>query len=194
MSAWLSLVYVLARPLAAARVSPHAVTVAGPLLASAAVWCAAAGGRWLLLGAGAVAASGVADGVDGAVALLRARASGFGSVLDSIADRLGEAAYGLALWLAGAPGLLAGGAALTGYLQEYGRARATAVGMPEIGVVTVAERPTRVLVTVLTLVAVGLVPTRAGPLSTAGAGVWVALGIVGLVQLLVAVRRRLRDV
>jgi CDP-diacylglycerol--glycerol-3-phosphate 3-phosphatidyltransferase len=50
-------------------------------------------------------------------------------------------------------------------------------------VVTVGERPTRVIVAVAGLVV--------GPLLTVAAGAWLVLGVAGLVQLAVAVRRGL---
>jgi hypothetical protein len=54
-------------------------------------------------------------------------------------------------------------------------------------VVTVAERPTRVILAVI-----GLVAGLAGPGAvTVVAGMWAALGAAGFVQLLRAVRRRL---
>ena len=48
---WLRLAYALARPLARIGTGPNTVTVAGLLVALAAVPVAASGGRWLLLAA-----------------------------------------------------------------------------------------------------------------------------------------------
>ena len=98
----------------------------------------------------------------------------------------------VALWLLGAPGWACwtgGGLAL---LHEYVRARAAAGGMAGIGVVTVSERPTRVIVTAAFLLGAGLFPGAAIAWATAGAAVWVVLGGAGLAQLLIVVRRRLR--
>jgi CDP-diacylglycerol--glycerol-3-phosphate 3-phosphatidyltransferase len=171
-------------------VPPDLVTTLGVLVSGAAVGVAGAGGRWLLLSAFAVAASGLLDGVDGAVAVLTDRATRWGFVLDSVADRLSDLGYLLTLWLAGAPGWLcaAGGALML--LQEYLRARAAAAGMSEIGVVTVSERPTRVIVTAAFLLGAGLFGDDVW--ASLGAAGWVALGIVGLAQLLPVVRRALR--
>lgn len=187
---WLRLTYVLARPLAGAGVSPHALTGLGVLLAGLAAGCAWAGGRWLLVAALLVAASGVLDGLDGAVAVLRGRATRWGFVLDSVADRVGDALYAVVLWLAGAPGEVAAAGAALALLQEYARARAGAAGLAEIGVVTVWERPTRVIVTVAFLAATGaFLDERWAGL---GAWLWVGLGVVGLTQLLFALHGRLR--
>jgi len=191
VTGWLSLTYLLARPVAAAGVSPDLVTLAGLLVTGAAADLAWVGGGWALVGGLVVVVSGLLDNVDGAVAVMTGRDSRFGSVLDSVADRVGDGLYVLALWLVGAPAGLAVLAGSLTLLQEYARARAGAVGMSEIGVVTVAERPTRVIVTAGTLAVAGLLPDRAAHAGLVGALVWTALGAVGLVQLLVVARRRL---
>ena len=76
-------------------------------------------------------------------------------------------------------------------LQEYTRARAVAGGMSEIGVVTVWERPTRVVVTVMFVLGAGIYGAAAATWAAWGAYAWVGLGAVGCVQLIVVVRRRL---
>ncbi len=188
---WLALVYVLAAPLARRRVPPDAVTMLGALAAGAVVWLGALGGRWVLAAAAVVVLSGLLDNLDGAVAVLTDRATRWGYVLDSVVDRVCDALYLVALWVVGAPPwvcVLAG--ALTG-LQEYARARAGAAGMSEVGVVTVSERPTRVIVTAMFLLGAGLSPPSAAQWATWGAYAWLALGVVGLVQLLATIRRTL---
>jgi phosphatidylglycerophosphate synthase len=186
---WLSLSYAVARPLAVARVSPDLVTLLAVLLAAAALGPAAAGGWWLLLAAAMVVLSGLLDNVDGAVAVLTGRATPWGAVLDAVADRVADLLFLAALLLAGAPVVACalGGALM--FLLEYLRARAAAAGLTDVGVVTVWERPTRVIVTAAFLVAGAVV---GDPWPALGAWAWVGLGAVGLVQLAVAVRRRLR--
>lgn len=185
---WLSLAYVLAGPLARARVAPDLLTVLGVLVATGAAALATGGGWWLLGGALAVVLSALLDNLDGAVALLTGRTTRWGHVLDSVADRVSDVLYAVALWAAGAPGeLCAAGAALM-FLQEYARARAAAGGMAEVGVVTVWERPSRVIVTAAFLATAAAL---GDPWPALGASAWVGLGAVGLVQLLVVVRRRL---
>jgi phosphatidylglycerophosphate synthase len=190
---WLALMHRLARPLARLGVGPDPITIAGLLVAIVAAPVASGGGRWPLLAAGLVVISGLVDNLDGAVAVLTGRATGWGFVLDSVCDRVADAGYLVALWLAGAPGWLAVlGGGLAG-LQEYLRARAGAGGMAEVGVVTVAERPTRVIVTAMFLLAAGVYPDAAAGWAGAGAALWAGLGLIGFGQLAVAVRRRLRD-
>jgi CDP-diacylglycerol--glycerol-3-phosphate 3-phosphatidyltransferase len=134
--------------------------------------------------------SGLLDSVDGAVAVITSRASRWGAVLDSLADRGSDLLYLLALWLAGAPaGLCVAGGVLM-LLQEFARARAGGQGLTEIAVVTVWERPTRVVVTAVFLLAGGVLDDDLWP--TLGAAAWVGLGLVGLAQLLVVLRRTLR--
>jgi phosphatidylglycerophosphate synthase len=186
---WLSLSYAVARPLAVARVSPDLVTLLAVLLAAAALGPAAAGGWWLLLAAAMVVLSGLLDNVDGAVAVLTGRATPWGAVLDAVADRIADLLLLVTLLLAGAPVVACalGGALM--FLLEYVRARVAAAGLTDVGVVTVWERPTRVIVTAAFLVAGAVV---GDPWPALGAWAWVGLGAVGLVQLAVVVRRRLR--
>ncbi|HSK25532.1 MAG TPA: CDP-alcohol phosphatidyltransferase family protein, partial [Jiangellales bacterium] len=167
------------------------VTLTGLLVSVGAVAAAWAGGRWALLAAAVVVLSALLDNLDGAVAVLTDRSSRWGYVLDSVVDRLSDGCYLVVLWLLGAPAWLCvvGGALMA--LQEYSRARAAAAGMDEIGVVTVWERPTRVIVTAMFCLGAGLYVDAATGWATAGAAAWVVLGLVGLTQLLLVVRRRL---
>lgn len=188
---WLRVVYVCARPFAALRVPPDVVTFLGAAVSGVVVWLAALGGRWVLLAVVLVVVSGLLDGLDGAVAVLTDRVTRWGHVLDSLADRCSDGLYLVALWLVGAPAgvCVAGGAAAV--LLEYTRARAGAGGMSEVGVVTVAERPTRVVITAAFLLGAGLYVSDAAAWASAGAWAWLGVSSVGFVQLLVVVRRRL---
>jgi CDP-diacylglycerol--glycerol-3-phosphate 3-phosphatidyltransferase len=197
---WIGGAYRLARPLARAGAGPDVVTLLGLAAALAApltVWGVTAwgrphGGRWLLAASFLVAVSGLLDNLDGAVALLTRRASRRGFVLDSVCDRLADGAYCVALWFAGAPGplVVVGGAAA--WLHEYVRARAAVAGMPQIGVITVSERPTRVIVSAMFLLGAGLYPRAATGWATAGASALAVIGAAGAGQLAVTVARRLR--
>ena len=190
--AWLRGVYRVGRPLAAAGVSPGAVTAAGVLVAFAADLAAAPGGRWALAAAGLIVLSALLDALDGAVAVIADRATRLGQVLDSVADRAADAAYLIVLWqLDGHPETTAGaGAALV--LLEYTRARAAVAGITEIAVVTVGERPTRVILVALAVLAAGIAPAHARDLATAGAAATVVVCVVGWGQLMRVLRRLLR--
>ncbi|NHC45594.1 CDP-alcohol phosphatidyltransferase family protein [Motilibacter sp. K478] len=189
---WLSLTYLLARPLALARVPPDAVTLGGAAIGLGVPLGASVGGHWPALAAVVVLLVAVVDGLDGAVAVLTDRATRWGHVLDSVADRLTDCAFLLSLGLLGAPWPLAVAAALLTYTSEYLRARAAAGGMADIGVVTVWERPSRVAVTAVGCLAAGLDPSRADEWATLLAAAGTGLAVVGLAQLAVVARRRLR--
>lgn len=188
---WLGWTHAVARPLVAARVAPDLITAAGLLVGAGVVALARLGGWWVLLAGVVVVASALLDNLDGAVAVMTGRATRWGSVLDSVADRVCDALYLTALWVLGAPGWVCVlGGTLMG-LHEYTRARAGAAGMSEIGVVTVWERPSRVIVTAVFLGCTGVYRAGEALWATLGAAAWVGLGVVGLAQLLVVVRRRL---
>jgi CDP-diacylglycerol--glycerol-3-phosphate 3-phosphatidyltransferase len=149
----------------------------------------------LAAGVALVLLSALADSIDGALAVITRRASRLGHVLDSAADRLSEAAWGLAVWLLGAPVWLAILITGLGWLHEYVRARATLAGMRDIGAVTVCERPTRVMMVAATLsvtAATGVAwPEGAETAVVASAIIWALLAEIGLFQLWLAVRRAL---
>lgn len=188
---WLGISHAVARPLVRLGVSPDTVTVLGLVVALGTLGPAAAGERWPLLAVLLVALSGLVDNLDGAVAVMTGCTTRRGFVLDSVCDRLADAAYVAALWLVGAPGPVCAAAVGLAWLHEYVRARATVAGMPDIGVVTVSERPTRVIVTAMFLLGAGLYVGVAHTWAAAGAVAWTVLGAVGLTQLAVVVWRRL---
>jgi CDP-diacylglycerol--glycerol-3-phosphate 3-phosphatidyltransferase len=186
---WFRVAYALARPLAKRGVHPHVLTglglclcVAVPLLATYGGWAAVAAVPVLIC-------CGLADTADGAVAVLSGRVSGFGAVLDSLADRLGEVAFLAALVVLGAPVPLAVAAGVAGYLLEYVRARAVAVGMAGFGGVTVFERPLRIIVTAGTVFLVGVSQLIVhnglpGVVAMLGTLSWLLLAVAGLGQIL----------
>ena len=188
---WLSLAYAVARPLAG--VPPLAATVTGLLVAAVAVGPSVSGGRWLIAAGVLVGLSGLLDSVDGALAIATGRASRRGFVLDSAVDRLTEAAYALALWQAGAPGWLAAVFGALCWLPDYLRARAGQAGVRETGAISVWERPTRVVLTGMTLVGAGVLATSDLPVVTAGTAAGVLLGVIGVAQLGLSLRRALTD-
>jgi CDP-diacylglycerol--glycerol-3-phosphate 3-phosphatidyltransferase len=190
---WLSGVYGLARRVAG--LPPVAVTVAGLLVAVAAVVPAAVGGPWLVLAGVLVGLSAVLDGLDGALAIATGRASRRGFVLDSAVDRLSEAAFAAALWVAGAPGWLAAAFGGLCWLPDYLRARAGQAGVTETGALSVWERPTRVIMTGFTLGGAGVVAGLGWDAAVVASGTAVGclLGVVGVAQLGTSLRRALAE-
>jgi phosphatidylglycerophosphate synthase len=186
---WIRLAYRGGSLLGRLRVSPGAVTAAGLVLCLGVPFAALLDRPGLLLGALLVLLAGFADALDGAVAVVTGRTSRLGFVYDSVADRLGELAWLAAFWVAGAPGWLVVAGGAVSWLHEYVRARAAAGGMDGLGVVTLGERPTRVSVAISGLLIAGV--SGSAQIIWTAALVWLALGLIGLVQLVVAVRREL---
>jgi phosphatidylglycerophosphate synthase len=191
VGAWLRVIHALARPFVRRGAPPDAITLLGLGVAALVLRPAAGGGRWPLLAALLVVLSGVLDGLDGAVAVLGRRVSARGAVLDSICDRLADGCFVAALWLAGAPaGWCVAGGALA-LLHEQLRAAARLNGLTEVAVISVSERPTRVIVSAAFLLAAGVHPSAAPAWAGAGAIAWTVLGLIGFTQLTVAVVRKL---
>lgn len=196
---WLTAVHACARPLARARVRPDVLTLLGVGLAVATVPVALAGVRWAFVVAALAALSSLVDSLDGAVAVLSGRVTRWGALLDAVCDRCGDVALTLSLVLlvlpdvdtaGAAPTLVAvtsGAAVLLPLLHEYVRARAGDLGLAGLDVVTVGERPTRLIVVIM--FAVGAASTGWGSVAFAGLGVLALLGLVSVLQLLVRLRR-----
>lgn len=177
---WLRVMYVVAKPLAALGISPVVLTACGVACAVAACVATSPGSAALILGAA------VFDGLDGAVAIQRSRASPRGAWVDRAADRVTDVLFGVALWNAGALGWVAILAVVATLGFELVRHRITAGGRSGIVTVTIGDRPFRVVV-----VAVGVV---VGP--TVCASLLVVAAVVSCVHLAAAsasVSRRASD-
>jgi CDP-diacylglycerol--glycerol-3-phosphate 3-phosphatidyltransferase len=174
------------------RIPPDVLSTLG-VLALAGAWAVVATTRWPGFAVPLVIAAGLLDGLDGAVALRTGRARPLGAVVDSVADRVGDLLLGAVLvaldapwgWVLAALGLVV--------LLEYVRARAQAVGMPGVGAVTVAERPTRLIVVVLAAGGAAVFPAGL-PVLGWGWGLvfavtWTVVGVAGMGQLLRGVWR-----
>ncbi len=125
---WLRAAAAAARPLARAGISPNAVSVAALVVALAAVGLVFVPG-WAGPAAACVAVtvSGLLDSLDGAVAVQAGRTTKTGFLLDSVLDRLADAAFGAALAIVAggtAAGVAVAAVAMAWWL-EYIRARGT---------------------------------------------------------------------
>ena len=169
---WLRLMWLLARPLRA--VPPVVLTGFGVLCAVAAAVLARPL-PWAALGL--VLAAVLCDGLDGAVAVVGGRASVVGARLDAVADRISDAAFAAVLWRCGVPWgvALACGVVAVG-VDVLRRARRVP------GRITVGERPTWTVCTVLACGAAGVTAAQWPVLVCAA--VWLAAGAVALTQLL----------
>ena len=135
---WLTISFLLVKPLAKLRVTPNILTLLGLFfgvllyLNSLSIWAV------LLL-----SLSLICDGVDGSLAIVSGRSSKWGAVLDSVIDRVTEFFWALTFISLSANQYIVIAALLIASIQEYLRARAGGLGLQEVGVVTIAERPVR---------------------------------------------------
>lgn len=186
---WLRASAAVARPLVRRGVSPNMVTVAALLAAAAAVPLAMITG-WVGPAAACVAVtvSGLLDSLDGAVAVQGGRTTRVGFLLDSVLDRLADAAMPAALAIvAGGGEWVAVAAVAVAWWLEYIRARASlAGGTPGRQLVTPGERPTRI---VLNAAGLGIPPLAL----TALWGQVVIVGGSALLLLVHSLRRLHRD-
>lgn len=135
---WLSISYHMARICSALCISPNFLTLLGLLTAAAMAFSDYAEIALLLL-----VTSLIFDGIDGSVAIVQQRESNWGSLLDSLADRIAEAFWLYMGWKIGIPAWIAISMWTVASIQEYARARLASLGHHEIGVVTPTERPVR---------------------------------------------------
>lgn len=145
---WLTISYYLVRPLAKLRVTPNMLSIAG-LIFGIALYLSAQS-PWAI---GLLVASLLCDGIDGSLAIITNKASKWGAALDSILDRTTEVFWVLTFISIGGNEYIVIGAAILAFAQEYLRARAGGLGLTEVGVVTIAERPVRASILFVSLIA-----------------------------------------
>lgn len=188
---WLTMVYRIARPLAKRGVQPDVLTISSIWLAGAVFVPADIGGRWAMLAGWVLVASGLFDTLDGCVAVLEDRTTRWGYVLDSAVDRVNDVIYLAAVVSVGAPPELAIACGFGFFFMEYVRARAGNAGGDEVGRITIAERPNRVIFLSASIHFGGVFLGQRELVATTGMAVITAMTAVAVVQLLVAVRRQL---
>ena len=188
---WLTMVYAIARPLARRGIQPDVLTISAIWLAGAVFVPADVGGRWAMLAGWTLVASGLFDTLDGCVAVLEDRTTRWGYVLDSAVDRVNDVIYLAAVLSVGAPPELALACGFGFFFMEYVRARAGNAGGDEVGRITIAERPNRVIFLSASIHFGGVFLDHRELVATVGLSVITAMTAVAIVQLLVAVRRQL---
>jgi phosphatidylglycerophosphate synthase len=148
---WLSISFSVSKALAKMRVTPNALTILGLVFGillymnSNAIWAP------LIL-----VISLICDGVDGSLAIITRQSSKWGALLDSVVDRVTEVFWVLALYSLGVDSKILITVLILASTQEYLRARVGGVGLKQVGVVTVAERPVRASFIFIALVAFNL--------------------------------------
>lgn len=144
---WLTISFFLVKPLAKLRITPSILTFLGlffgVLLYSNAlsIWAIAL-----------LTLSLICDGVDGSLAIIAGKSSKWGAVLDSVVDRVTELFWALAFISLGAKQNVVIAALLIASTQEYLRARAGGLGLRDVGVVTIAERPVRAAILFIAII------------------------------------------
>jgi archaetidylinositol phosphate synthase len=190
---WLTMVHALARPLARIGVQPDVITISSIWLAGLVLVLSDVGGRWWIAAGWVMVASGLFDTLDGCVAVLEDRTTKWGYVLDSVVDRVNDSIYLVAVVAVGCPVWLAVSCGFAFFLMEYLRARAGNAGGDEVGRITMAERPTRVILLSPSIHFSGVFLGLSRTLSALGPSILLVMTAVSIAQLAVAVRRQLLD-
>ena len=151
VKAWLKISYGSAKLVSIFRITPNLLTLLGIVFA-----IAMAVNPLSLWTIPLLVLSLYADGIDGSVAIYQDRASQFGAVLDSVADRISEALWFYVAYRIGAPAWIVLVTYVIASTQEYARARLGGLGVSDVGVVTPAERPVRASFIFIALVAYAL--------------------------------------
>ena len=133
------------RAAAKLHISPNALTLTGLVISL--VSAVIVGSGYLLAGGLVMLFSGLFDMIDGALARSTGKTTKFGALIDSVSDRVSEAALLCALLVmytlrGSTPGAFLAAAALVGsFLTSYIRARAEGLGLEcRVGMFTRAER------------------------------------------------------
>jgi len=187
---WLRMSFTLSTPLT--RLNPNVITAFGPLLMLVAIYFAESTNRNYFLASIIVFAVGLVDSFDGIVAARTSKTSSWGAFLDGIVDRLIDTGIGLLLIVLGAPIEIAVLAFTIALIHEYMRAKASGLGFREVGVITPAEKPTRIAIGTMFLFACGVLPEQTSQLAIVASQAWLALGAISFAMLMRAFRKNLK--
>lgn len=138
VGAWLNISYRFGLICTLLRISPNFLTLLG--LVGAIFTAVTAQSVWAIL---FLVFSLFCDGIDGSVAIFQHRESNWGATLDALADRLSEALWFYVLYAIGVPAWIPITLWSVATFQEYARAKLISLGVSDIGIVTIAERPVR---------------------------------------------------
>ena len=172
---WLSLSFRFARFFTRIRLTPNALTFGGIVFAAAA-WPLAK--TWWALPL--IMFALFADGLDGSLAIYSGVDSIRGALIDSFADRVTEAFFFLVFYrIAPTVATALFLAWILSFTQEYIRARAGGLGNTSTGVVTLSERPVRVIFLLVALTSFHVNRT----LPEISAYIWLAIQVIAISQL-----------
>jgi CDP-diacylglycerol--glycerol-3-phosphate 3-phosphatidyltransferase len=187
---WLRIAFFLSTPLT--KFNPNLITAFGPVLMGVAIYFASPPNKNYFLASIIVLIVGLVDSFDGIVAVRTSKTSSWGAFLDGIVDRLIDVVIGILLIVLGAPIELAVLAMSIALIHEYMRAKASGIGYREVGVITPAEKPTRIALGVMFLFAAGLLPEKVIQLANIATLVWISLGLISFAMLLRVYRKQLK--
>ena len=187
---WLRIAFFLSTPLT--KFNPNLITAFGPVLMGVAIYFASPPNKDYFLASIIVLIVGLVDSFDGMVAVRTSKTSSWGAFLDGIVDRLIDFGIGILLIVLGAPVELAVLAISIALIHEYMRAKASGIGYREVGIITPAEKPTRIALGVMFLLAAGLLPEKVIQLANIATLVWIALGLISFAMLLRVYRKQLK--
>lgn len=187
---WLRIAFTLSTPLT--RFNPNLITAFGPILMIGSIALVSGSSKHYFLASLLVLLVGFVDSFDGVVAVRTSKTSNWGAFLDGIVDRFIDVGIGLVLLGLGAPIEFAVLAFVVALIHEYMRAKSIGIGIREVGVITPAEKPTRIAIGVMFLLACGFMPERATELATVASLTWVVLGMFSFAILMRAFRKNLK--
>lgn len=190
--AWLRTSFALSTPLI--RCNPNLITGFGLVLMGIATYFALPQQKHYFLASFIVLVVGLVDSFDGIVAVRSSKTSSWGAFLDGIVDRFIDVGIAILLIALGASIELAVLAISVALIHEYMRAKASGIGFREVGVITPAEKPTRIAIGVMFLLASGIFPDSAAQLATAASAVWLVLGAVSFALLMRSYRKHLKKI
>ena len=188
---WLRIMYIVTTPLL--KVSPNVITTGGGVFAFALMYIATVPSLYWFVALG-IFLLGLFDGFDGVIAVRTGKVSNWGAFLDAFVDRIVDTAIAVALIAAGASLPVVLVALTMTLILEYMRARAASVGFKLIGIITVCEKPTRIILGVIGFTAVSLDTGHVSTFMTITASVWCGLALLAVAQLFAVYRRELRSV
>jgi len=145
---WLTISYLLVKPLVKLKITPNILTIFGLFFGVLLYLNALSNWAVILL-----TLSLICDGIDGSLAIITGKGSKWGAMLDSVVDRVTEFFWALTFIAIGANTNVVIAALLIASVQEYLRARAGGLGLSEVGVVTIAERPVRASILFVAIIA-----------------------------------------
>lgn len=187
---WLRIAFSCATPII--RLNPNFITASALLPMAAAIYLVQQPNPKYAVASFLVLLVGFIDNFDGIVAVRTKRVTNWGAFLDAVVDRIIDICIGVSFFAIGAPLELVILAVSLALIHEYMRARAGGLGYHNSATITVAEKPTRIALGVMFLIASAVFPKSASDLATVATISWIAVGVLGFAQLMRAYRKLLK--